>query len=317
MGHFSVLFTAPFLTIPFFWYLFKGLKLRNILKGIVVGSLYLALSGFFIYIQQINESGFNKEVSLLQYLLHPGTYHYLEYMLRQLTYWSQYPVIVSALLDGRYEIHNVTSVLNAIQITPFVAFIYLVTSIFIYKKLPKYRYLLIAVILATAVIFFLNPWFGQYVVETQAGANRYLYYPTFLLSIFWALFLWAGFFRKKSWKLSIGIFILISYYIINVSLLRDAFRERAKTNQPTKEIINHFVKMRENLNKNTLVVGSYPAITVWEATFYTERIGKGEVVFASEEDPYTDWKKIASSSAHVIKLTYDRECQCVKEEKIK
>lgn len=317
LGHFSVLFTAPFLFYPFFWYLFNRLKLTDLIKGSIIGLSYLGLSGFFILIQQINESGFNKEVSLIQYLLNPQTYHYFEYMLRQLVYWSQYPILISAFLEGGKEIHNTVSVLNAIQITPYIVIIYLLASIFICKKLPKYRAMLFTVIFSTSAIFFLNPWFGQYVVATQVGANRYLYFPSFLLSIFWSLFFWAAFFKKKSWKLVIGVFLLAFYCFINIILLRDAFNERQWTNRPTKAITNHFVNMRKNLTKNTLVVGSYPAITANEAGFYTERIGKGEVIFYSEEDPYSDWRKIASISAHVIKVKYDRGCRCIKEERIK
>ncbi|GEM_PF-4337257 len=317
LGHFSVLFTAPFLFYPFFWYIFKKVQLKNVIKGGLLGSCYLAISGFFIYIQQINESGFNKEVSILQYLLNPNVFHYPEYMLRQLVYWSQYPVILNAFLDGRSEIHNVTSVLNAIQITPYVGIIYLLSSVFIYIRLPKYRYLLFTAIFSTAVIFFLNPWFGQYVVSNQVGTNRYLYYPTFLLSIFWALFLWALFFREKSWKMSVGVIVLAVYFITNARLLSDAFYERGWVNKPTKAITNHFVNMRKDLTKGTLVVGSYPAITTNEATFFTERLGKNEVIFMSEEDSYTDWRKIASTSSSVIKLSYDKNCRCVKEEKIK
>lgn len=317
LGHFSVLFTAPFLFYPFFWRLYNRQNKKDVIKGGLIGLLYLGLSGFFILIQQINEPGFNKEVGIFEYFFHPQKYHYPEYMLRQLTYWSQYPSIISTFLSGFLELQSVPNVENAMQMTPYVAVIYLLVSIFIYKKLPEYRALLFTVILGTATIFYLNPWFGQYVVSQQVGANRYLYFPTFLLAIFWSLFLWAAFLKKKSWKILIGILILVAYYIINVSLLRDAFRERAWINGSTKAITNYFVDMRKRLDKNTLIVGSYPAITVWEATFYTEQIGKGEVVFVSEKDPYVNWEKIASSSAHVIKLKYSRECQCVKEEKIK
>lgn len=316
LGHFSVLFTAPFLFYPFFWYVFNHKKKGEIIKGALVGLFYLGLSGFFIIIQQINESGLNNDLGIFQYLINPGKYHYFEYMLRQLTYWSQYPPIIDAFLAGHLELQNVPSVINAIQITPYIAIVYLLVSIFIYKKIPKQRALLFTVIFATATIFWLNPWFGQYVVSSQAGTNRYLYFPTFLLAIFWSLFLWAAFW-KKLWKLLIGIFILVTYYVINLTLISNSFAQRAWENEPTKAIISHFVSMRKNLAKNTLVVGSYPAITLYESIFFTEQIGKGEVMFVSDDDPYTDWRKIASSSAHVIKLTYDRKCQCVEEEKIK
>lgn len=316
LGHFSVLFTAPYLFYPFFWFVFNHAKVKDIGKGILIGLFYLGLSGFFIAIQQINEAGLNNNLSIFQYLLHPQKYHYFEYMLRQLTYWSQYPPVIDAFLVGRSELHNVPSVIDAIQITPYIAIVYLLVSVLIYKKLPKQRALLFTVIFATATIFWLNPWFGQYAVATQAGANRYLYFPTFLLSIFWSLFLWAVFW-KNSWKLLVGVFILITYYVINLSLISDAFFQRAWENEPTKAIINYFVGIRKDLAKNTLVVGSYPAITLYESIFYTEQLGKGEVVFVSDDDPYTDWKKMASSSAQVIKLTYSRKCRCVKEEKLK
>lgn len=317
LGHFSVLFTAPYLFYPFFYRFFNRKNIKDVVVGSFVGLSYLSLSGFFILIQQINESGLNNGISILQYFLNPQKYHYPEYMLRQLVYWSQYPVLISAFLNGTAELQNVLSVLNATQITPYIAAVYLFVSIYIYKNLPKERPILATVILATAVIFYLNPWFGQYAVSSQVGTNRYLYFPTFLLAIFWSLFLWIAFWRKKTWKLLIGVFILIIYYIINFTLLKDAFFQRSWANEPTKAIITRFVDMRKNLDRNTLVVGEFPAITLYEATFYTEQIGREEVIFVSEDDTYTDWKKIASSSSHVIKLTYDRACRCVKEEKLK
>lgn len=318
LAHFSLIFTAPYVLYPIFWYFFT--RMKEIRKGIFIGSSYLGLSIFFVMIQRINEPGFTGRASFLEYLLHPQRYHYLSDMLRQLVYWSQYPPLIEAVLNGRNGnvLQNVPSVANAIAITPFVAAFYIFTSIYVYKKLVKQRHVLFTVIFSVPVIFYLNSWFGQYNIPVQAGANRYLYFPTFLLAIFWSLFLWVAFWRNKSWKLLlIAVFILTIYYSINLTLLKGSFLQLDWVNQPTRKIVEHFIHMRKNLPKNTLVIGQYPVIGIYEAIFYTEQVGKGEVRLASENDPYDHWRNIASTSAHIIRLGYDEECQCVKEEKIK
>jgi len=182
---------------------------------------------------------------------------------------------------------------------------------------PKYRALLLTIISSVAVIFFLNAWFGQYAIAQQVGANRYLYFPTFLLSIFWALFLWSVLWKGKLFKMLVAVFILASFYKINLTLLNDAFVGLSNSSKPTKTVINYLIKNRKNFNNGSLIIGRYPIITLYEGTFYTEQIGKGQIRLVSDDDPYIDLKKIASSSAHVIKLDYDPECRCAKEEKLK
>lgn len=317
LAHFNLIFTAPYLLYPIFFYFFKNIK--EIRKGIITGSFYLGLSMFFVIIQQINESGFSGKSSFLEYLLHPQKYHYLSDMLRQLVYWSQYPPLIDAVLNGHTNnLQNAPSVVNAIAITPFIAVIYIFASIYLYKKLAKQRHVLFTVVFSIPVIFYLNSWFGQYIIPQQVGANRYLYFPTFLLAIFWSFFLGAALWTNKSWKLLIiAIFILMIYYHINLTLLEDSFSQLAWVNEPTKKIIEYLIKMRKNFPKNTLVIGQYPAIGTYEAIFYTEQVGKGEIMFKSESDPYDDWRGVASTSAHIVKLTYDEKCECTREEKLK
>lgn len=315
LAHFNLLFTAPYVLYPIFWYLFNHKKIKDILKGLLIGLSYMGISVFFVLIQNIADPGVNGLAPFFQYLFHPQKYHYLEYMLRQLVYWSQYPPIIDSLLHSyTNELQNVVGVLNAIQITPFISVVYIFASIYIYKKLPKQRAMLFTVIFATAIIFYLNAWFGQYFVAQQVGSNRYLYLPTILLAIFWSFFLWAAFWRQKRFYI-IALLILTIYFYINTILLNDSFFTMTWQNDHTKVLTDHFVSIRKNLAKNTLIVTEFPVITYWEAAFYTDQLGKGEVRIMTEDD--SSWKDVATTSAHVIRLEYDKECKCAKETKLK
>lgn len=317
LAHFSLLFTAPYVFYPIFWYLFN--KKKKKIRGCFIGLSYAGISLFFLLLQRINEAGLESSGSIVQYLLHPEKSHYLEYMLRQLVYWSQYPIVVGAFFSGNtHQLHSVPSVINAITITPYVALIYFLVSVYLYIKLPKYRALLLTIICSVGVIFFLNAWFGQYVIAQQVGTNRYLYFPSFLLAIFWTLFLWSIFWKQKSLKLMfIAIFILAGFYKISTNLVNDALVDLRNNNKPSKTLTDYFVNNTKHFGENSLVIGTFPAITLYEGTFYTEQVGKGEVRLVSEDDSYIDLKQIASSSAHVVKLSYDPECGCAKEEKLK
>ncbi|MDP2649872.1 MAG: hypothetical protein Q8P10_03425, partial [bacterium] len=56
----------------------------------------------------------------------------------------------------------------------------------------------------------------------------------------------------------------------------------------------------------------------YEAGFFTEQVGsKRNILFKTESLGWGDWRPIASSSAHVVKLSYNKACSCVKREIVK
>lgn len=314
LGHFSFLFTPIFFVYPFCWFLFKRISAKNVLMGIGVSISYVGVTILFLLLQQIHEAGFEPRWTFVEFLFHPEKYHYANNMLRQLVYWSQYPTVIRSFFDTPYFHQNVLSVANAIAITPGIALVYVIASVVIWRNLPKLRAMLFSVVVGTASIFFLNAYFGQYDIANQAGTNRYLYFPTFLLSIFWALFLWATFWVKKSWKAPIGLGLLALYYIINATLLRDNFKAVEEWNKPTKVLYEHIVKRIDQFDDNTLILAEYPAIKLQEAQFLTELTGNGTITIMSDSLDMDDWRPIASASSHIISLTYDNECECAREE---
>lgn len=237
-------------------------------------------------------------------------------MVRQLVYWSQYPPIISYFFRIPYDRQNLASAQNAIEITPYVVIAYITASIVIYRRLPKYRAMLLTIIVATAIIFYLNAYFGQYNIAKNVGANRYLYFPTFLLSLFWALFFWSVFWKEKSTLKYVGIVFLACYYVINMTLIHDNFRALEEWDKSAMTIYSYILKHRDTWGNNTLVLGDFPAREA-EAEFLTEQAGEGRITFAPLSLDLYDWSAVASKSAHIVSLSYNKECGCVKEETVK
>lgn len=315
MGHFSVLFTAPYLLYPLFWYLFKNKNKIPRIKAVLIGGSYLLISGFFVLIQRIHESGFEQKFGLIEYLLKPQITQYPEKILRQLAYWSEYiPTLRN--IEKPY-LYGFLEIKHAVASTPYIVILYAIAAFVIYKKLPSQRALLLTTIFGTVTIFYLNAWFGQYDVFFQPGANRYLYFPTFLLVIFWMLFLWI-LWKSKHIFMKLAIIVLVFvYYFINSRLISDTLKDILFWDRSTKVTYNHMNSMRGRLPKGTLVVAPYPEVGVYESKFFTEQIGGKDVEFLAEYHPYKDWNKVATLSAMVIKLHYDKRCDCIKEQKIK
>lgn len=314
LAHFSVLFTAPFLFYPFFFKLFNHEKKKDIVWGLATGLSYLLLSCFFVLIQQINESGLRPTWGFFEFMLNPQKFPYIENMINQLVYWLQYPPILQHLGDT-YPFHHLTEK-NASSISFGVIIIYFISAIFIYFKLPKQRAILLTSIFGVLTILYLNSYFHLYDVA-QPDSNRYMYFVTFLYAIFWSHLLWAVFFKRKSVQLfTIGILIVVGYYIVNYWLITSKIRVVVDDwERSTLAIFNKFYQINDSLKKGTLVLGPYPEIGPQEADFFTEKLGKGRVLYTTEYRE--NWREMASSSAHVLLLRYDKSCNCVKEEEIK
>lgn len=321
ISHFALLFTAPYLFYPFFWQMFNKKTAKEIIRGIIIGLSYLALSGFFYLIQQKVEAGLKMEISIIDYLLHPQKYDYFLKIIRQLVYWSEYPVLFTTRTGFREALSRVKDVSRVIKLTPFIIMAYIIAARMIYQKLPQQRATLFTVIFAVLTIFYMNAWFGQWRVLIDAGENRYLYFPTFLLAIFWALFLWAVFWKRNDrWRWG-GIALLGCYYLVNIWLISKDFEQTFSENRPAEVVIDRIIEIAPKLEKNTLIVGAYGQIQGQEADFFTEQLGRGGEVRIMTDwniNPKIEtWEGVASSSAHVVKVGYNRDCQCVVEEKLK
>lgn len=314
LAHFSVLFTPAYLLYPFFYRFFNHRKKKDIVGGGLIGISYLLLSCFFVLIQQINESGLRPTWGFFEFLFNPQKFPYFEKMIHQLVFWSQYPPLLQNI-DDSYPFTYLT-VENASSIALWVVVVYIVSGVLIYLRLPKHRPILLTSIFGIATIFYLNAYFHLYDIA-QPDSSRYFYFPTFLLAIFWSYFLWAAFFQRKVYLLiAMGLLILTVYYYVNTWLIESKIKEiTSNWERSTIAIFDKMRKINDSLNKGTVVIGSYPEIGPQEAEFFTEKLGKGRVVYVSEDNP--EWRSIASSSAHAIKLSYDKNCECVRQTKLK
>lgn len=318
LGHFTVLFTPFFFFYPIFWYLFDENSIKSKVQGFIYGLSYLSQSTFFVLIQQINESGLGpKKWTFTEFLFDPEKYLYIKKIALQFVYWSQYPSIIENFAGDHLQIF--IDPRNAeFLIFPYLLS-YIVAAIIIYKFLPGQRPMLLTTILGTIVIFYLNAYFDQYDMLNFSGASRYLFFPSFLLAIFWSYFLWAVFFQKKNLLAIVGICLVAAYYFMNSFLTEDNLRHELRWNQSTRAVFDHIIATRYTLEKDTLIIAPYPEFGSQESTFFTEQLGKGEVRYMSIHNPddVDTWERQASKSAHVIKIKYDMNCDCIHEEELK
>lgn len=315
IGHFSLLFTGPYVLYPFFWHAFRKGAVKSLWKGFSVGAAYGVISVFFVLIQRIHEPGFGPKLGLFAYFMNPTQTHYPLKIIRQLTHWSQYPPIFHNL-TYLYPI-NLLDRASAEQLDPYIVVLYVIIMVVIWKALPTLRALLATTVLGTLSVFYLNAWFGQYDVFYQPGASRYLYFPNILLSLFWMLFLVAIFTRWKTYGKALAGMVLLVYCAINIYLIYSDFKQITFWDLSTKSLYSYVVQTRRNLVAGTLIVVPRPEFWTQEEEFFTTHLGKGEVRYISENNGVEKWEDVASSSAHVVKLSYDTSCECVKEEKIK
>lgn len=319
LSHFSVLNTAPWLFYPFFWQLFNRRRLADIVRGGLVGLVFLGISGLIILLQGINESGLGPKYGLLEFIFHPAKYFWPDMIIRQLVYWSQYPFVLFRGASTGQLIRQI-GVMNAVSTTPLVIFVYIVTGLVIFKRLPKLRSMLLTILFAVPANFLINGFFGQYHVFDHATPNRYLYFPTFWLSIFWAMFLGATFFNKGKFLFVIGVLILSFYYLESYVLIFENFQTVFKYENSTKLVYNYLINLTSRAERNTLIIGPYDEIGPYEATFFSEQLGRnGEVRIMSEynSSEIGTWQKVAEKSQQVIRLEYDQACECVKENRLK
>lgn len=314
LSHFSILLTGPYFFYPFFWNIFNK---KSILKGFGIGISYVLISGFFIYLSSIGvDPILRKHVGFLQFILHPQKYQYLEGILIQLAYWSQYPSIIKAIFLDIPPL-SLLNPIDAAPLKPFIATVYLAIIVLIYKTLANKRTLLLTAVFGTVSIFLFNLYLGRYDPFNSGDTNRYLYFPTFLLVIFWSIFLWVLLKNKNIGLKIAGAILLISYCLINMRLLSINFAISYANTVSQRAIYNHIIKTRNKLKPNTLVIAPYPDIAQYEGPFFTYQLGNGQVTYLSASANISNWPDVASSSSHIISLKYSNECQCVLEKTLK
>lgn len=291
ISHFTVLFTTFFVAYPMCYFLFTYPQVKQRIKGVLVGLSYASLSIFFILIQQINEKGHDRPWGGLEFFVDIGKYHWPEKILIQLVHWSTYSEHVNSQVG-------------------LIVFLYISAACVTYAMLPKFRGLLIAAIIGILGNFYLNAYFGQYEMLTQPGPNRYLYFPTYLLSLFWGLFLYAVFLKSKNTvTIIVGLFLVVIYYYANNYFITRAFDESIYFNRPAKTLYGYLVSIRDTVTPDTVIIT--PAeIGFYESTFFSEQLWHGSVKITQDIPE-------SSMSAHAIRLYYNKTCNCVTEETIK
>lgn len=316
LSHFSIIFTAPYFFYPFFWYYFNK---RNIVKGFAIGMSYILISGFFVYLSSVGTEPIlrGRTGSFLQFLLNPQKNLYPEKMIMQLVYWSQYPSVIKSIISG-WSPMSYFHYDPAASLKPLIITVYAIATFISYKALANKRALLLTTIFGTAAIFLLNIYLGRYDPFFYAGSNRYLYLPTYLFAIFWSLFIWVLFKNKNFALKTIGILLLAGYYLVNAHLLYFNYLHDNSAIVGQKAIYKHIISTRSKQKPNTLVIGPYPDLAgQYEAPFFTHYLGKGEVTYMVDTFNVTDWRTVATTSARVIRLSYNTKCGCVVEEKLK
>jgi len=317
--HWSLFFTGFFFCYPIFWLLFTKITRKNLIKYIPVSIYYLAVSVFVTYLQNVTQAGLNPRWTFRYFLMHPEVFHYWAMTIRQLVYVSEYAPIFKGFAEPfRYintPLHYIISPQNAIEITSKVVLGYIIASIVIFIKLPKFRALLFTLIVAILSNFFMNVYVGQYHVATQSGSNRYLYIPAFYLSIFWALFLWAFCWMKKSWLNLVGVLLLGVYFGLNYWLIYQNFQWIMERHIPTNAVWAKAVEVGEKSPTGTLIIIPYFETGPYEAEFLNDQIGKGRVTFISDDT--VDLIKAIPHSNNIINIEYDKFCRCVVEEGVK
>jgi hypothetical protein len=308
LSHWFVLFTPAFCLYPISWYLFREKNKKNFARYVLTSFSYFFMSAFFILLQQINQSGLNvKKWGFIEFLLHPQKFQYPEKIIRQLVYWTGYVPSYNYLPDVKM----------AISITPYIIVLYLIINIisYVFLKNDK-KYLIFWSFLSCLTIFYLNSYFGQYDILNQYGANRYLYLPTFLLAIFWAVSLWLVFFKNsKKLFVVLGTFLVGLFYLMNSSLINDNFKLCFQWDKPTKLLYQYIINNNYKFPQNALIIMPNNEFKVYENEFFNDYLGKGDVFYVDDKD--SRLANIKKGRRDIYEIKYSPDCDCVLENKIR
>lgn len=315
LNHFELMIIPPFILYPFWSHLIQ-FGFRKVWKGILFSIPFSLMSIGISLVQRLVYSGWGwPEWTLKDFLFNQAKYDSFAVMGRHLVYLTDYAQIMKHLYSG-YILRWISSPPQATASIPYVLLIYAIVCIILYARIAKFRALLLTCISGTAGIIFINAFIRLSEI-TSPGSNRYLYFPTFFLSIFWAIAVWHFLLNKKGIRVGAGITAVIIYYWVNVTLLDKEIAQNIIWQKSTKAMFDYVVETRNLLAPKTLVVASFPEIWVQEAGFFNQTIGRGEVKYISDRKTDGDWTVKIPQYDHVIRINYDKQCNCVKQLTIK
>ena len=320
------------LIVLFFFYpVLKGLyedSFKKIYKYILIGLPYLIITGTIEYLQNMYIPEFGpKGYTLTEFILNPGKYQYLSDMLRQLVYFNSYPLLLNGLkysfVQGRiFDPYGLISDLPSIRkLTVPVLVFYTLLTAYTYKVLPKVRPFFVTVVLTFVSLLFLNCFLQRYIPSTQAGSHRYLHMPAVIFAFYWAIALWAVFWRHKSAIVKfLGLGFLGFYVWVNTLLIDSNFEHLFAWDHSAGIVINYVSKMNTAGMENTLIVGPYPEFQPYESYFFSQYKKGKNIRFVDNYSFFEDeltWKDIAPAYDHLIMLEYNKDCGCVLEKKVR
>lgn len=317
IGHWSVFITAFFLLYPICWAIFQQHSSERI-KDYIRGLMYLGITVFFILIQRVHESVFKLKWSFVDFIFRPEVSLWPEQVIRQFVHWTQYPVLLQGDLHVRM-VSKISNVAATAGVTPYIVFLYIFVFFIVYRVLPQRRALLITTFFGAASIFVINIFFGQYDVLYQPGSNRYLYYPTMLLALFWTLFMEVLIVGKRRILKVIAVVIIVGYVLVNTRLIQESYIESMEHNAWTKKVFERIQTKAKASPRGTLIVAPYDEVGFYESTFFTQQLkSTGVRVMSVYTYPGTEmWEKVASASSRVIMLEKNKTCNCIKEHVLK
>lgn len=311
ISHFSIFLSFPFFCYPFFFRVYKSRRFKNLLLSLLITLPYILAVIFFA-------SSGGAPVprrTLLEFLFASQINHYPEEIVRQLVYISQVPIVIKALLSNSLPL----TLSTPDKLTPFILptlIVYFASFAFVYKKQKQYRALLLTIAFATLAMLFSNTFIATRLnVIGSAVSNRYFFIPSILISLYWAIVLTTIFAKKRIYT----TFIVLVFFIVNAITFMDHFAEVKSSTRKTKTLINFISQnVAKFPQKSLIVIGPSEDFGPYEADFFTYHIGRDKnIIFMTKHTGYGDWRPLASSSAHLVYLNFDEQCNCVKQKEVK
>lgn len=320
VSRWTIIFVGLFIVLPLSHYIFDK---KRVLIFPFLSIIFLFIAYLFIYIQQTYSQEYaqvNNSLFLLP--INIGFREYFNLIFLQLTHWSHYvpafkylitrPISFFTASPENFNVLSLHSMADALNIKIIVAIIYFLVSVVIYLKQPKYRSILIALIISIWSIFHFNIYLGRYPIELDAGANRYLYLPTFSLAIFWGLFINTIIIFNKKLKIILYLIIFI-YFVINTKLINTSINIHTNLNESVNMLYESLLKIPEKYEEGIIVkAGPLEKFGTYESEFFRDWAGNGKVIYLSENPADLDMP--SSTKFSKIYVFYDGQCKCIRQE---
>lgn len=312
LAHFGLLLAIPVFLYPFFLEIFSSFRLRSVIRALLTIAPYVLIAIFFLLIQKFFGENIGPKESIVYFLTHPHEYHYVEGVIRQLVYMSQYPSVVAALLSQPSPFSFIDPTSTYKFVVPIII-AYIISFIVVWKKNKKFRALLLTVVSSLILSLIINIYLNRFDVLNAAGQNRYYYYPSMMLAIFWSLLITS--ITKKYRFFTIGG-ILFGFFLINAALFRQYFIGQNRTAKIPKTLYEYIVNNYNQFpTESFVIVGPTADFGPYETGFLTDKLGKKRgITFSTEDMSYKNWRSLTGTAGSVIRLYYDKKCACVQKE---